>query len=104
MRSSRCLMKLCQHGRRYQTAPPTPSMSPMMKLWNVRRASGGASRHMQHAFFVAMRLRERYFQLSARAQPDDIAKQETMKHATDGKEHPAVVAFHNNRSVVSSVL
>lgn len=48
-------------------------------------------------FHSAMHVRERYFALTARARPDDSAKLETLEHVANGKEHPAVAAYRNER-------
>lgn len=44
----------------------------------------------------AMHVRERYLR-PANAEPDNTAKIETMHFASQGKEHPAVIAYRNGR-------
>eukprot|EP00892_Ulva_mutabilis_P006036 jgi/Ulvmu1/3804/UM018_0014.1 len=85
-------LSLCQRGRRPNGA--------FVSKFALRRSYYGAKARgasMETMFYTAMHVRERYFALSARARPDDSAKLETLQHVANGKEHPAVVAFRNER-------
>lgn len=92
-------LSLCQRGRRVGG-----SQSSFVSAFAGKRSHYGAKARvssLETIFRTAMHVRERYFALSARAQPDDSAKLETLKHVASGKEHPAVVAFRNERCVCS---
>ena len=47
--------------------------------------------------FPGRGMNERSYDCVRGLQPDDTAKVETLRHAVDGKTHPAVEAFHNDR-------
>lgn len=88
-------LRVCQAGRRFSEPRGT-----FVSAFARGRSHYGAKARMSSAetmFHTAMHVRERYFALSARAQPDESAKLETLEHAANGKEHPAVAAYRNER-------
>lgn len=88
-------LRLCPAGRRL-----SQPQGSFVSVFASRRSHYAAKAHVSSVetfFHTAMHVRERYFALSARAEPDDSAKLETLEHVANGKEHPAVVAYRNER-------